>query len=126
LLREEAKRLLYEPAEVGGLTIVVDDVPLADQKQLLELASQVRSSLPDDSAVALGGAEGDKVGLVVLISKGGVARGLSAAAIVREAAAVVGGGGGGRDDMAQAGGKDASRLEEAMETARRAIEAGVS
>ena len=43
----------------------------------------------------------------------------------REAAAVVGGGGGGRDDMAQAGGRDAEKLGEAIATARRAIEQGL-
>jgi alanyl-tRNA synthetase len=125
LLREEARRLLADPAEVGGMAVVVDNVPLADQKQLLDLANRIQSSLGGDSAVALGGAGDGKVGLVVLVSKGAVARGLSAAAIVREAAAVVGGGGGGRDDMAQAGGKDADKLDEALATARSAIEQGV-
>ena len=62
------------------------------------------------------------MGLVALFSKEAVARGLSAAATIREAAAVVGGGGGGRDDMAQAGGRDPERLEEALATARAAIE----
>ena len=72
--------------------------------------------------VALGGAEGEKVGLVVLVSKDAVARGLSAAAIVAEAAPIVGGGGGGRDEMAQAGGKDPARLDEALAAARALVE----
>jgi alanyl-tRNA synthetase len=46
--------------------------------------------------------------------------------VVREAAQVVGGGGGGRDDVAQAGGKDPSRLQEALEAAREAIKRGLS
>ena len=71
------------------------------------------------------GPRASEVGLVVLLSKEAVGRGLSAAAIVREAAAVVGGGGGGRDDMAQAGGKDAAKLDEALATARQAIEQGI-
>ena len=70
----------------------------------------------------LGGADGDKVGIVALASKGAVARGLSAATIVREAAPVVGDGGGGRDDMAQAGGKGAAKLDEALSVARQAVE----
>jgi len=41
---------------------------------------------------------------------------------VHEAAPIVGGGGGGRDDMAQAGGKDAGKLDEALATARAALE----
>jgi alanyl-tRNA synthetase len=122
LLGDEAERLVAEAAEVGGMKLVASRSPLADQKQLLELANRVQSKLGSDSAVALGGGEGAKVALVVLVSKGGVARGLSAAEIVREAAPIVGGGGGGRDDMAQAGGKDASKLDEALAVARAAIE----
>jgi alanyl-tRNA synthetase len=122
LLGDEAERLVAEAAEMGGLKLVASRSPLSDQKQLLELANRVQSKLGGDSAVALGGGEGGKVALVVLVSKGAVARGLSAAEIVREAAPVVGGGGGGRDDMAQAGGKDASKLDEALAVARAAIE----
>ncbi len=122
LLGEEAERLVAEAVEAGGIKLAVSRAPLADQKALLELANRVQSKLGGDAAVALGGAEGDKVALVVLVSKGAVERGLSAAAVVREAAPIVGGGGGGRDDMAQAGGKDASKLDEALAAALSALE----
>jgi alanyl-tRNA synthetase len=82
----------------------------------------VQSKLGGDSVVVVGGAEGEKVALVVLASKGAVGVGISAAELVREAAAAVGGGGGGRDDMAQAGGRDPAKLDEALATARAAIE----
>jgi alanyl-tRNA synthetase len=52
-----------------------------------------------------------------------VDRGLSAAEVVREAAQIIGGGGGGRENVAQAGGRDASKLDEALASARQAIEA---
>jgi len=122
LLGEEAERLVAEATEANGVKLAVSRAPLADQKALLELANRVQSKLGGDAAVALGGAHGDKVALVVLVSKGAVERGLSAATVVREAAPIVGGGGGGRDDMAQAGGKDASKLDEALAAARAALE----
>ena len=50
-------------------------------------------------------------------------RGVSAAEVIREVAEIVGGGGGGREKVAQAGGKDASKLDEALAAARHAIEA---
>jgi alanyl-tRNA synthetase len=121
-LGEEAERLLGEAAEVASLSVVAARAPTADQKQLLDLAGRVQSKLGGDSAIALGGAADGKVGLVVLVSQGGVQRGLSAAEIVREAAAVVGGGGGGREQMAQAGGRDAAKLDQALAVARGAIE----
>jgi alanyl-tRNA synthetase len=122
LLGEEAERLVAEAVEAGGVKLAVARAPLADQKQLLELANRVQSKLGGAAAVALGGAEGSKVALVVLVSKEAVERGISAATVVREAAPIVGGGGGGRDDMAQAGGKDAGKLDEALATARAALE----
>jgi alanyl-tRNA synthetase len=122
LLGEEADRLIAAVAEVAGVGVVCASAALADQKQLLELANRIQSKLGGDSAVVLGGADGGKVGLVVLASKGAVGRGISAAEIVREAAPVVGGGGGGRDDMAQAGGRDPAKLDEALAVARAAIE----
>ncbi len=51
---------------------------------------------------------------------GAVAAGIKAGAVVKVAAAVVGGGGGGRDNMAQAGGKDPSKLPDAVPAAARA------
>ena len=73
--------------------------------------------------MVLGGVGDGKVALVASFSRSAVERGLSAAAVVREAAAVVGGGGGGRDDVAQAGGRNPERLDEALEVARDAIRA---
>jgi len=122
LLGEEAERLVSEAVDVGGLAVVASRAALGDQKGLLELANRVRSKLGDESAVVLGGSGDGKVALVVLASKGAVDRGVSAADVVREAAPIFGGGGGGRDDMAQAGGKDPAKLDEALATARGAIE----
>ncbi|MDQ2631899.1 MAG: alanine--tRNA ligase [Actinomycetota bacterium] len=94
----------------------------ANPKQLLDLANRIQSKLGQPSAVVLGGAFGGKAGLVALVSKDLVDRGLSAGSIIREIAPVVGGGGGGRDDMAQAGGKDPTKLDEALAAARAVIE----
>jgi alanyl-tRNA synthetase len=119
LARELAER---ESTQVDGLSVVVARAEVgADQKALLALADRVRS-LAGDSAVVLGGADGGRVGLVAAFAEAAVERGLSAADVVREAAEVVGGGGGGRPNVAQAGGRDAARLEEALDVARRAIE----
>jgi alanyl-tRNA synthetase len=122
LFGEEAKRLAAAATENGGVQVVVAAAELADQKQLLDVANRVQSMLGGATALVLGGGDGDRVALVSLVSEGAVGRGLSAATLVREAAAVVGGGGGGRDDMAQAGGRDPARLDDALATARAAIE----
>jgi alanyl-tRNA synthetase len=69
------------------------------------------------------GAPGDgRVSILVAATPGAVERGVKAGAIVKAAAQVVGGGGGGRDNMAQAGGRDPGKLDEALATARAEIE----
>jgi alanyl-tRNA synthetase len=121
-----ADRLAGEASDLpgsGGRMVVaaVDPSLQANPKQLLELANRVQSKL-GPSVVVLGGEFGGKAGLVALVSKDLAGDGLSAGSIIREIAPIVGGGGGGRDDMAQAGGKDPSKLDEALVAARAAIE----
>jgi alanyl-tRNA synthetase len=122
LLGEEAQRLAAAAADLDGVKVVVAAAELSGQKELLEVGNRVQSMLGGASALVLGGGDGDKVALVSLVSEAAVGRGLSAAALVREAAAVVDGGGGGRDDMAQAGGRDPAKLDQALAAARAAIE----
>jgi alanyl-tRNA synthetase len=124
----EAERLTAAAVELdalgpGWLLVAEAKAPgAANPKQLLELANRVQSKLGGTTAIVLGGAEGGKAGLVALFSEGAVGQGLAAGAVIREIAPLVGGGGGGRDDMAQAGGKDPSKLDDALAAARAAIE----
>ena len=64
----------------------------------------------------------DKVNILCMASKDAVAKGIHAGRIVKAVAQVMGGNGGGRPDMAQAGGKDASRLQDALQEAWSAVE----
>jgi alanyl-tRNA synthetase len=121
-LGEEAKRLAGEAYEAGGVQVLVAATELADQRSLLDVANRIQSSLGDPVVQVLGGGDGDKVALVALASPGAVEQGLSAAELVRAAAGVVGGGGGGRDDMAQAGGRDPAKLDDALAEARAIVE----
>ncbi len=119
---EEARDLHLRDAS-GRLVIgEVKKALQANPKQLLDLANRIQSKLGDPSAVVLGSEFGGKVGLIALVSKAAVEQGLSAGSIIREIAPIVGGGGGGRDDMAQAGGRDPAKLDEALAAARGAIE----
>jgi alanyl-tRNA synthetase len=121
-LSKQADEISAAGQRIGGITVFAGRSHGADQRALLDLADRIKSRA-GDAAVVLGGSEDDKVALVASFSEAAVAKGLSAAEVVKEAAAIVGGGGGGRDNVAQAGGRDPSRLDEALETARKAIEA---
>ena len=121
---QEAEELVSAAEDVGGVKVVTARSALADQRALMDLGAQVRDRL-GEAAVVLGGSGDGKVALVALLSKGVIEKGLSAQNVVREAAEIVGGGGGGRDDAAQAGGRDPSKLDPALDAARAAIVAGL-
>jgi alanyl-tRNA synthetase len=70
---------------------------------------------PDGAVLCLAGASAGKVSLVCWVTPPAlVGRGVKAGRIVKTLAPAVGGGGGGRDDMAQAGGSDPSKIDEAL------------
>jgi alanyl-tRNA synthetase len=124
-LSKKAEEIAATGHKMGGVTVFVGRGQGADQRSLLDLADRIKSRA-GEAAVVLGGAEDGRVALVASFSNGVVERGLSAAEVIREAAQVIGGGGGGRDNVAQAGGRDPSKLDEALATARQAIEAKLS
>jgi alanyl-tRNA synthetase len=118
---EEADELASGAADIGGVKVVTAQRDGVDQRALLNLADRVKSKL-GEGAVVLGGASDGRASLVASFTGGAVERGLSAADVVRGAAEVMGGGGGGRDDVAQAGGRDPEKLNDALTAAREAIE----
>jgi alanyl-tRNA synthetase len=121
-LGEEAKRLADEAYELAGVQVLVAATELTDQKSLLDVANRIQSTLGGDVVQVLAGGDKGKVALVTLATPGAIAKGLSAADLVRTAASVVGGGGGGRDDMAQAGGREPAKIDDALGAARALIE----
>jgi len=108
--------------ELAGARVLTASVQALDAKGLLDLVDRLKGQL-DGAAIVLASAVEDRVALVVSVAPELVARGVKAGAVVKAAAAVVGGGGGGRDTLAQAGGRDVSKLEEALATARGQIAA---
>lgn len=86
--------------------------------ELLRKAMDVIRKKQPQVALLLGAAGEEKCAFVASVPPALVEKGLRAGDWVREVAKVAGGGGGGRPDMAQAGGKDPSKLEEALEVGR--------
>jgi alanyl-tRNA synthetase len=111
--------------EVAGARVLTAAVPAMDGQALLELADKLKARL-GDGAIVLGSAAEGRVDLIATVAPGLVQRGVRAGEIVKAAAAVVGGGGGGRDTLARAGGRDPSKLPEAIEAAREAIASALS
>jgi alanyl-tRNA synthetase len=121
-LRLDAAAALAGAQLAGETKVIVERFPEADGASLRRLADDLRAATGRFVAVAAGAAGGPS--LMVAASRDLAGEGFDAAAIVRQAASLMGGGGGGRADLAQAGGKDAARLDDALrEAARLALEA---
>jgi len=100
--------------EVNGIKIVTRKVEGVEAKSLREMADRLRQKY-GSAVVAIGSDLGDnKVALLVAVTADLVQR-IKAGDIVKEIAPIIGGTGGGRPDFAQAGGRDASKLDEALD-----------
>ena len=110
-------KLLAEAEPLGDGKLVVAEVPGASADQLLATMDSLRKKQPS-LALMLGSTDGAKVAFCSAVSDDLIARGLKAGDWVRETAKIAGGGGGGRPQMAQAGGKDPSKLPDALARAR--------
>jgi alanyl-tRNA synthetase len=121
--RLDAAGALHGAQEAGNAKVVIASYAEADANALRTLADDLRGMTGRFVAVLAGGGDGHP-SLLVAASRDLAAEGFDSGAVVREAAPIIGGGGGGRPDLAQAGGKDAARLDEALrEAGRLALEA---
>ena len=91
----------------------------------MDVADRLKGRLGELAVVVVGSVVDGRVSLVVAVTPALVERGVKAGEVVAVAAAVVGGGGGGRDTIAQAGGKDPEKLEEALALAAKTVEAAL-
>ncbi|PZV17016.1 MAG: alanine--tRNA ligase [Pseudanabaena sp.] len=113
----KADSLLVEAEPVGEFKILIAQIPDIEAEALKAAAEKLSAKL-GQSAVVLGSFSDDgKVTLVASFSKEVIAKGLQAGKFIGAIAKICGGGGGGRPNLAQAGGKDATKLPEALEAA---------
>jgi alanyl-tRNA synthetase len=117
-----ADMLLADAVVVHGTKVVVVEVKAAQAPVLRGLIDQLRKAAAPIAVLLASPQEEGKVMLMAGLSRDLVQRGLDAVVWVRSAATIVGGSGGGRPDMAQAGGKDASKISEALQAARSSIQ----
>jgi len=107
---------------VNGITVLATRVEGLDDKGLREMADHLRDRIKS-GVVVLGTAHGERALLLAAVTKDLTGR-YHAGNIIKQLAPLVGGGGGGRPDFAQAGGKDPSRLDEALAAAYDLLGAG--
>ncbi|MDR1101540.1 MAG: alanine--tRNA ligase [Clostridiales bacterium] len=122
-LKQEVKNLksasheggsMAKTQEISGIIVSALTLPSSDIDVLKGAADNLKNQSQSD-VIAIGGADDNGIKFVVSATQGAVDKGIHAGNIIREISAVVGGRGGGKPHFAQAGGKDAAKLEQAIE-----------
>ena len=112
--------ILAAKEEIHGVSVTTASVTADSAEGLRDMADMVLDKV--GGIVLLGAVQGDKVSFVCKVDKELTKQGYHAGKIVKAAAVAAGGGGGGRPDMAQAGGKDPQKLEEALKAGKEAVQ----
>jgi alanyl-tRNA synthetase len=113
LALKDVASLLSQVFEIEGLKLLATRVKPSRPEILRDMADALCDKL-GSAVVVLGTVHDDKPYFVVTVTPDLVAKGYHAGNIIRQVAAITGGGGGGKPGLAQGGGKDISRLDEAI------------
>ncbi len=105
--------IIAEKVMVGETSVIAAKVDGFDNNRLRDLSDKIKDKV-SDCIVILASDSNGKVPLIVACDDTAVEKGAHAGNLIRSVAKTVGGGGGGKPQMAQAGGRDASKIEEAL------------
>ncbi|WP_373540359.1 alanine--tRNA ligase [Chamaesiphon sp.] len=119
----KSEQLLTQAISIGEFKIIIAELGDVDPTALQTAAERLLNKLGEGAIVLASIPEPDKVSLVAAFSKGVNAKGLQAGKFIGNIAKICGGGGGGRPNLAQAGGRDASKVKEALAVALAELEA---
>ena len=121
-LQAEAAKLIETAQTIGQVRVLAHHAGELDANGVRSLALDLRSRFGSEPAVvAVTGVANNRPVVIVATNEGAREAGVKAGALVRVAAGVLGGGGGGKDDIAQGGGQDATKVNEALDTIRTTI-----
>jgi alanyl-tRNA synthetase len=108
-----AQEILDTKEVVEGVNLITYKANDLDMDALRNLGDELKNKL-NSGVIVLASVANEKITFVSMVTKDLNSKGILAGNIVKEVAKVTGGGGGGRPDMAQAGGKDISKVDEAL------------
>ncbi|PRR93326.1 MULTISPECIES: alanine--tRNA ligase [unclassified Bacillus (in: firmicutes)] len=120
LSQAEAGSILEKVTDIGGVKVLTEKVNAKDMNHLRTMVDDLKAKL-GSAVIVLGAVQNGKVNISAGVTRDVIEKGLHAGKLVKQAAEICGGGGGGRPDMAQAGGKQPEKLEEALATVEESV-----
>ena len=124
-LRSEAEALLEGAEDVDGVKVIAGRTSANSAEAMREMGDFIKTRLPS-AVICLGAVVNGNPLMVTMVTPDLVDRGLHAGNMVRDAARVMGGGGGGQPEMAQAGGRQADKLEDALRRVAELVREGTN
>ena len=121
LAQDSLGDVMDKVTEIKGVKVLASSLADVDMNGLRDLGDRLKEKL-GEGVVVLIADNGGKVNLMATATKGALDKGVHAGNLIKAVAACVGGGGGGRPQMAQAGGKDASKIPEALQKVAAVLE----
>jgi alanyl-tRNA synthetase len=125
LSRRIVEDLLGQAEQMNDVTVLAAKVPALTMPILREMGDMLRDRLKS-AIVVLATVYNDKPNFLTMVTPDLIARGFHAGDIISQVAKVTGGGGGGKAAMAQAGGKDAARIDEALKLVKNVVASQIS
>ena len=125
LSRKVAESLLQQAEQVNGVTVVAAKVPPLTMPILREMGDILRDKLKS-AVIVLATVYDNKPNFLAMVTRDLVTKGFHAGVIIKQVATVTGGGGGGKATMAQAGGKDSAKIDEALSLVRSLVASRIS
>ena len=116
----DSQKIISKAKKADGKQIVIHEADAADMDTLKQFGDQLLNEL-DSGVGVLGSTVGEKPGIVVVVTKDLNEAGINAPELAKSIGAIMGGGGGGRPHLATAGGKDKSKLKDALKKAEKII-----
>lgn len=117
----EVGELMQQVRSVNGIKLLAARVKAPDMDSMRGMSDLLRERMKS-GVILLGRTDGGKVNLVATVTGDLVAKGIHAGRLIKDVARIVDGGGGGRPEMAQAGGKNPAKLQEALDKAYNILE----
>ncbi len=118
--RANIESMLSRSREIQGIRVLADSVPAMDRTSLRTLADELKRKL-GSGVVILGTSQNDKAAIVVMVTQD-ICQRIPAERIIKTMAPLIGGAGGGKPELAEAGGKDCSKLADAISGSYSVIE----
>jgi len=125
LSRRVVESLVEQTEKVDGVTVLVAKVWSLSMPVLREMGDMLRERL-GSAIVVLATTHSGKPSFLAMVTPNLVAKGFHAGNIVKQVAKVTGGGGGGKASMAQAGGRDIAKIDEALGSVKSVVASQIS